>query len=354
MMPVNELQAIILSVVLLFGEFIHAHIMGTIAVVLATMNRRESKHQEQIEVASQTMKNIKLTEGLQREVQDYLVDRYSDIDNQRDLDNLLSLLSPYLRFRITQHVFFNTLCRMRIVEGLPEAIEFVVSNIEILQFMSDEYIIKQGQKATQMYFLAQGSCEVIVRNQLRKDVFVRDLIPGTLFGEVALLFDCKRTASVKIKDQSTVGALSYDNFIELCTTHPEFEKRLRDDSLDYNDPWKQFQITTLKNVPYLREVPQSIIEQLHYTLQVENHEAGARVFSEGSECRQVYFVTSGTLELFVEDGREQRILDSLGPGSWIGAYTVLNASSYKFSARAKGSLSLLVLHPQALFNISNE
>lgn len=88
------------------------------------------------------MKNIKLTEGLQKEVQDYLVERYSDIDNQRDLDNLLSLLSPHLRFRITQHVFFNTLSMMRIVEGLPEAIEFVVSNIDILQFMTDEYIIK--------------------------------------------------------------------------------------------------------------------------------------------------------------------------------------------------------------------
>lgn len=52
MMPVNELQAIILSILMLMGEFIHAHIMGTIAVVLATMGRRESKHQEQIEIAS--------------------------------------------------------------------------------------------------------------------------------------------------------------------------------------------------------------------------------------------------------------------------------------------------------------
>jgi hypothetical protein len=34
MMPVTELQAIILSIALLMGEFIHAHIMGTIAVVL--------------------------------------------------------------------------------------------------------------------------------------------------------------------------------------------------------------------------------------------------------------------------------------------------------------------------------
>jgi len=72
------------------------------------------------------MKNIKLTEGLQKEVQDYLVERYSDIDNERDLDNLLSLLSPILRFRITQHVFFNTLCMMPIMKGLPEGIEFIV------------------------------------------------------------------------------------------------------------------------------------------------------------------------------------------------------------------------------------
>lgn len=160
-----------------------------------------------------------------------------------------------------------------------------------------------------------------------------------------MLFETKRTASVKIKDQSTVGALSYENFIELCTTYPEFEKRLRDDTLEYNDPWKQFQNNSLRNVPYLRDIPQPVIEQVHYTLSAENHETGSRVFSEGSECRSVYIVTSGALELFVEDGRDQRSLDILGPGSWIGAYTVLNASSFKFSAKAKGSLSMLVLHP---------
>lgn len=81
MVPVTEVQAVILSFGLLVGEFIHAHIMGTIAVVLASMSRRTSKHQEQIEVASQTMKNIRLSEDLQKHVQDYLMDRQGDIDN---------------------------------------------------------------------------------------------------------------------------------------------------------------------------------------------------------------------------------------------------------------------------------
>lgn len=74
-----------------------------------------------------------------------------------------------------------------------------------------------------------------MKDNLKKDIFVRDLNPGMLFGEVALLFETKRTASVRIKDQSTVGALSQENFIELCLEHPEIEKRLREDTLLYDD-----------------------------------------------------------------------------------------------------------------------
>ena len=40
-------------------------------------------------------------------------------------------------------------------------------------------------------------------------------------------------------------------------------------------------------------MPQEIIEQLHYTLIVENFENGAKVFNEGSECKQILFVVSG-------------------------------------------------------------
>jgi CRP-like cAMP-binding protein len=66
--------------------------------------------------------------------------------------------------------------------------------------MPEDYIIKQGQKANHMFFLAQGQCEVLVRDQFKKEVFVRDLYPGMLFGEVGLIYHTRRTASVKSKD----------------------------------------------------------------------------------------------------------------------------------------------------------
>jgi hypothetical protein len=75
--------------------------MGTIAVVLSSMSRKTTKFQEQIEMATSTMKNIKLESQVQKKVQDFLVTKQGELENQKDLDNLLSLLSPSLRLLVT-------------------------------------------------------------------------------------------------------------------------------------------------------------------------------------------------------------------------------------------------------------
>lgn len=51
-----------------------------------------------------------------------------------------------------------------------------------------------------MYILASGECDVLVKDQFKKDSFVGSIGPGTLFGEVSLLFNTKRTSSVRSRD----------------------------------------------------------------------------------------------------------------------------------------------------------
>jgi CRP-like cAMP-binding protein len=62
---------------------------------------------------------------------------------------------------------------------------------------------------------------VLVKDQFKKDIYVRDIKPGSLFGEVALLYDTKRTATVRSKDQCLIGSLSEENFLELVQNYPE-------------------------------------------------------------------------------------------------------------------------------------
>lgn len=68
MIPATAAQAVVASFLVFIGEFVHAHILGTISVVLTSMNRKSDKFQETIEFATSTMKNIKLDKDVHRQI----------------------------------------------------------------------------------------------------------------------------------------------------------------------------------------------------------------------------------------------------------------------------------------------
>jgi hypothetical protein len=109
MVPANTHQAIVVSVLVIVSEFIHAHIIGTMDVVLHSLNSRSSQFYEQIEFATTTMKNIKLTKEVQTEVLTYLSKVHNKIDQRKDIDVLMARLSPSLKNLITKHLFLNVI-----------------------------------------------------------------------------------------------------------------------------------------------------------------------------------------------------------------------------------------------------
>jgi CRP-like cAMP-binding protein len=59
-----------------------------------------------------------------------------------------------------------------------------------------------------MYMLEQGMCEVLVMGDGKnKETFIKDIGPGVIFGEVALLYDIPRTASVRSKQHCTLASI---------------------------------------------------------------------------------------------------------------------------------------------------
>lgn len=60
------------------------------------------------------------------------------------------------------------------------------------------------------------------------DRFQRNLTPGTFFGEIALVFGCNRTATVKSKTYCTLAKLDDDAFDEINLHFPELKDKLQE------------------------------------------------------------------------------------------------------------------------------
>lgn len=95
-----------------------------------------------------------------------------------------------------------------------------------------------------------------------KSKFVRILQPGSMFGEVALLYNCKRTATVRSINYSIASRLSRANFDFVCSEFPEVVDKLKREFQSYNDPWRVFLRSVLRSVAYFTTMPVSFLNDV--------------------------------------------------------------------------------------------
>ena len=91
-----------------------------------------------------------------------------------------------------------------------------------------------------MYVLKEGEMTVRVRDEDQKESYVNLLGPCSLFGEVALISNCKRTATVQCMNYSFCAQLPAVHFREMIRLFPELYNKLKEVRREYNDKWKSF------------------------------------------------------------------------------------------------------------------
>ena len=76
--------------------------------------------------------------------------------------------------------------------------------------------------STDMYIIAKGECSVSIVDEKKKTHNNhRILRPGDYFGEIAMVYGCKRQATVVSRKYSTLALLTRAKFKEIATEFPE-------------------------------------------------------------------------------------------------------------------------------------
>jgi len=108
-------------------------------------------------------------------------------------------------------------------QSKPEFTEALASRLRYTTFQKGDYIIREKEIGTEMYFLDKGNAEAITA-----DGTVLATIPeGGFFGEIAILYDCVRTASVVAVTPVDIFSLKREEFEQVLITFPAETDRIR-------------------------------------------------------------------------------------------------------------------------------
>ncbi|MDP7133711.1 MAG: cyclic nucleotide-binding domain-containing protein, partial [Planctomycetota bacterium] len=129
---------------------------------------------------------------------------------------------------------------LRVIQRMPLFEEFeagematVASKFQLERFLTGERIIQQGEIGDKFYIIQDGEAEVIVKDEDEdedEDDKVRTLRPGEYFGEIALLQNIPRTASVQASGPLIIFSLAKPDFLDALGGHPFAKLKLQQES----------------------------------------------------------------------------------------------------------------------------
>ncbi|CAH8636492.1 unnamed protein product [Heterobilharzia americana] len=206
-------------------------------------------------------------------------------------------------------------------------IEEIVACMYKKQIPQGCFIIREGEPGDALYVVSDGVLEVYKDNALLGRMEV-----GRAFGELALLYNCKRTASVRAVTNASAWTLD----------RRVFQQIMMASCIHKQEENKKF----LKSVPALRNLSADKMNKLADVLEPVFYEAGEYIIREGELGETFFMIKSGKVRVTqtVEGADEVQEIRQLSDGDWFGEralYTSERRSANVISAENGVHLLLL-------------
>jgi len=151
------------------------------------------------------------------------------------------------------------------------------------------------------------------------------------FGEVGLVTNLKRTASVRAKEYVTLAQMSKDTLMLAKREYPHIYQVFQEKIGTYKDHDMVFRKKMVQNLPYFRKLDSHIIGELVNHLTTKRYEADALICGRGDEKQEIMFLKAGVIVIEVPvinpDSNkvdESIYMDWLNEGSCFCVYNSFN------------------------------
>mmetsp|Transcript_18778 Transcript_18778/g.22503 ORF Transcript_18778/g.22503 Transcript_18778/m.22503 type:complete len:328 (-) Transcript_18778:683-1666(-) len=168
-------------------------------------------------------------------------------------------------------------------QGLDkDQVQEVVDVVEEKCFPAAENIITQGEQGDHFYILEAGTAEVYLKIGSDPPAMVKTYKHGDSFGELALLYNSPRAATVKAVTDCTCWVMD----------RPTFRRIVADSAFRKRNLYEEF----LREVPLLASLEDSERSAIADVLEPKYHEPGDYIITQGDAGDAFYLLETGEVE----------------------------------------------------------
>ncbi|XP_073775545.1 cGMP-dependent protein kinase 1a isoform X1 [Danio rerio] len=180
-------------------------------------------------------------------------------------------------------------------------IQEIVDCMYPVDYDKNSCIIKEGDVGSLVYVMEDGKVEVT-----KEGLKLCTMGPGKVFGELAILYNCTRTATVRTVSSVKLWAIDRQCFQTIMMRtglikHAEY-------------------MELLKSVLTFRGLPEEILSKLADVLEETHYEDGNYIIRQGARGDTFFIISKGKVTMTREDcpGQEPVYLRSMGRGDSFG------------------------------------
>lgn len=190
------------------------------------------------------------------------------------------------------------------------------------------FVIREGDEGEHLFVAEEGEFEIYKDEEL-----IGKMSNKKCFGELALLYNCKRTASVKALNTATLWVLDRNMFQTIMMkTGLERQKDL---------------IRFLKSVNIFENLPERKMLKIVELIEVQSYSEDQCIIRQGEEANSFFIVQSGWVKVTQKVEDEEIEVREMTVGDYFGEIALLDGGKRTASIYAmKGPTEVLCLYSQ--------
>mmetsp|Transcript_11168 Transcript_11168/g.29378 ORF Transcript_11168/g.29378 Transcript_11168/m.29378 type:complete len:1050 (-) Transcript_11168:535-3684(-) len=222
----REVYEVVLTMLsMLLGASFYALFIGNISSLLMALDASGALYQHKIGFTEEYMRDKNLPLPLRSRIRRYYRHRWKSRKAFEE-KQILSDLSFSLRRDVQLFLCRDLIATVPFFQDCEAGlVQSIVSLLEPAYYLKHDMIVVEGEIAWHMFFIRLGEVEVFLHTD-KKDISITRLSHGSYFGEIALLRETKRSASVKGVRNCELYLLASPDFKRIMDSYPEVKSAM--------------------------------------------------------------------------------------------------------------------------------